>query len=67
MFGFDENKNGVEHKLVSWKSIYEKINEEGYLFVNWYDDEVQLRGMMKRDCLYNRDWQESQESLYVLK
>lgn len=47
--------------------IYEKINEEGYLFVNWYDDEIQLRSMVKKDCLYNRDWQEFQEIPYVLK
>ena len=47
--------------------IYEKINEDGYLFVNWYDNEIQLRSMVKKDCLYNRDWQESQETPYVLK
>jgi len=47
--------------------IYEKINEDGYLFVNWYDDEVRLRSMIKKDCLYNRDWQEYQENPYVFK
>lgn len=47
--------------------IYEQINEEGYLFVNWYDDEVQLRGMIKKDCLYNIEWQETQEKPYVFK
>ena len=46
---------------------YEKINEDGYLYVNWYDDKAKLTNMVKKDCIYNRDWELIQEYPYILK
>jgi hypothetical protein len=46
---------------------YEKIDEDGYLYVNWYDHKSQLTNMVKKDCLYNRDWELIIEYPYVLK
>ena len=46
---------------------YEQISEDGYLYVNWYDDKVQLNNMIKKDCLYNQDWELIIEYPYVLK
>lgn len=48
-------------------SNYEKIDENGYLYVNWYDHKAQLTGMVKKDCLYNRDWELISEYPYILK
>jgi hypothetical protein len=58
---------------VFWKkeepplSNYEKIDENGYLYVNWYDNKAQLTNMVKKDCLYNRDWEIISEYPYILK
>ena len=58
---------------VFWKkeepplSNYEKIDENGYLYVNWYDNKAQLTNMVKKDCLYNRDWELISEYPYILK
>ena len=46
---------------------YEQINEDGYLYVNWYDDNAELTTMIKKDCLYNRDWELIKEYRYILK
>jgi hypothetical protein len=46
---------------------YEKISDDGYLCVNWYDDKLQLTNMAKKDCLYNQDWEQLQEHPYILK
>lgn len=48
-------------------SNYEKIDENGYLYVNWYDHKAQLTCMVKKDCLYNRDWELISEYPYILK
>ena len=48
-------------------SNYEKIDENGYLYVNWYDHKAQLTSMVKKDCLYNRDWELISEYPYILK
>jgi hypothetical protein len=54
-------------KDISQTYRYEKINEDGYLYVNWYDDQAQLSNMVKKDCLYNREWELINEYPYVLK
>ena len=47
---------------------YEQINCDGYLCVNWYDKDVNLTTtMVKKDCLYNRDWELISEYPYILK
>ena len=48
-------------------SRYEKIDENGYLYVNWYDHKAQLTDMVKKDCLYNRDWELIYEYPYIFK
>jgi hypothetical protein len=46
---------------------YEQISNDGYLYVNWYDDKLQLNNIVKKDCLYNQDWEQIQEHNYILK
>jgi hypothetical protein len=46
---------------------YERINEDGYLYVNWYDNTAELTNMIKKDCLYNREWELICEYPYILK
>ena len=48
-------------------SNYEKIDENGYLYVNWYDHKAQLTDMVKKDCLYNRHWELIHEYPYIFK
>lgn len=54
-------------KDISKTYRYEKIDENGYLYVNWYDNQAQLSNMVKKDCLYNREWELIIEYPYVLK
>jgi len=54
-------------KDVSRTFRYEKVDEDGYLHVNWYNNKAQLTNMVKKDCLYNRDWELIHEYPYVLK
>jgi hypothetical protein len=54
-------------KDISKTYRYEKIDENGYLYVNWYDNQAQLSNMVKKGCLYNREWKLIIEYPYVLK